>query len=400
MPKCDVILLQGPIGPFFRGLARELSRRGYRVVQVCCNGGDEWFAAHELPWLRFQGRRDDCAGWLNELLKITEATRVVLFGDERPLHVVARKVCDARRIAVWVVEEGYLRPHYLTFEQGGVNANSRLPRDPAEIGRWQPRELPPPRAYQWVMLRRIMNCIIYYTALAWHRRRYPHYRHHRRTRLVPEALIWVRACVRRYWYAISERRVLPLVRQHQGPRFLLPLQVHNDIQMTVHSDFASVAAVIVHVVRSFVQHAAANALLIIKHHPMDRGYTDYRQLVQRLRKQYALQMRLVYCHDQPLPTLLSLVDGVVTVNSTVGISALLHGVPVICLGRAHYDIPGLTHQEGLASFWTRPEKPNQQLFKRYHSLLREQSQLNASSASEHSSWDLLDRLPAWRAVTM
>ena len=40
MPECRTLLLQGPVGPFFRGLATELQRRGDWVRQVVFNGGD------------------------------------------------------------------------------------------------------------------------------------------------------------------------------------------------------------------------------------------------------------------------------------------------------------------------------------------------------------------------
>jgi capsular polysaccharide export protein len=36
--------------------------------------------------------------------------------------------------------------------------------------------------------------------------------------------------------------------------------------------------------------------------------------------------------------------GVVTVNSTAGLQALREGKPVVALGRALYDMPGLTFQ--------------------------------------------------------
>ena len=50
-------------------------------------------------------------------------------------------------------------------------------------------------------------------------------------------------------------------------------------------------------------------------------------------------------------------EGVVTVNSTVGLTALNAGKPVISLGSSIYDMPALTHQASLADFWTRPEPP-------------------------------------------
>ena len=58
-----------------------------------------------------------------------------------------------------------------------------------------------------------------------------------------------------------------------------------------------------------------------------------------------------YIHDLRLPRLLPQARGVVTINSTSGLSALYHGTPVKCLGKCLYDLPGLTHQGALDDFW-------------------------------------------------
>jgi capsular polysaccharide export protein len=44
----------------------------------------------------------------------------------------------------------------------------------------------------------------------------------------------------------------------------------------------------------------------------------------------------------------------VTVNSTLGLQALFHGVPVINLGRSFYDKPRITFQGSLDQFWEHP----------------------------------------------
>jgi capsular polysaccharide export protein len=44
---------------------------------------------------------------------------------------------------------------------------------------------------------------------------------------------------------------------------------------------------------------------------------------------------------------------VVTINSTVGLSALAQGRATKTLGRAFYDLPGLTHQARFIASGTR-----------------------------------------------
>ena len=50
--------------------------------------------------------------------------------------------------------------------------------------------------------------------------------------------------------------------------------------------------------------------------------------------------------------------GVVTINSTVGISAIMAGRAMLPLGRALYDIPGLAWQGGIDAFWQSAPPPD------------------------------------------
>src|SRR5205085_11035571 len=106
-----------------------------------------------------------------------------------------------------------------------------------------------------------------------------------------------------------------------------------------------------HVVTSFAARAPRDAALVIKHHPLDRGFHDYSRLIRGLREEFALDQRLLYIHDQHLPTLLESMRGAVVINSTAGLSALSHNAPVKVCGVAIYDIRGLTFQGSLDNFW-------------------------------------------------
>jgi capsular polysaccharide export protein len=60
---------------------------------------------------------------------------------------------------------------------------------------------------------------------------------------------------------------------------------------------------------------------------------------------------------------------VVTVNSTVGTEALARALPVITLGKAIYDIPGLTFQGELDDFWRGATPPDLSLFDAFRRVL-------------------------------
>jgi capsular polysaccharide export protein len=207
-----------------------------------------------------------------------------------------------------------------------------------------------------------------------------HYRHHRPLTL-REAFPWLRALWRKGYYAVTERGMQQrLATDLSGKYFLVPLQVHNDAQIAVHSSFATVVDFIRYVVDSFVAHAPAHMHLVIKHHPLDRGYNDYYQFVADLAKASGLTGRIHYLHDQHLPTLLRHARGVVVVNSTVGMSALYHKVPVKTCGQAIYDMQGLTCQVQLHDFWRNaPQyRPNPKLYQRFRAYLAGNCQINGS----------------------
>lgn len=387
------LLLQGPVGPFFQGLAQELRRRGDSVTQVVFNAGDAWFAKNDLV-VPFTGTAADWPAYLANLLTSLRIDRVFLFGDCRPLHVAAFPICKELRVPVYVVEEGYLRPAFVTIEEGGVNDHSPLPRDPAwYLARANDAAPPPQRSYRWTFARRIWICIGYYVAMALGRRRFPAYVHHRRSAIMPEMLAWLRSGWRHLRYRWSERRTLA---ELEGKRFfLVPLQVHNDSQITCHSDVLSIGCFLRTVVASFAANAPAGSELVIKHHPMDRGYRDYTTLIARLAERHGLADRVRYIHDVSLPGLLRRAQGVVLINSTVGISALIHGVPVLALGRALYRMPGLASDQPIDGFWTAPAPVDRRLVDAFRSVLLRRTQLNASTSSATSSWDLLDRMPGF-----
>jgi capsular polysaccharide export protein len=184
---------------------------------------------------------------------------------------------------------------------------------------------------------------------------FPRYRHHRPLSWF-EGLAWVRGAWRKYWYRWKNRPVVSrLTSQNHPPFFLVPLQVHNDAQIGVHSVFDTVEQFIRHTTLSFAAHAPGDTWLVFKHHPMDRPYTDYTRLIRNLRAETGLGERLVYVHDPHLPTLINHSTGLLTINSTTGMSAIHHGKPTLALGNAIYRIDGLTAATTLDQFWTRAQ---------------------------------------------
>ena len=149
------------------------------------------------------------------------------------------------------------------------------------------------------------------------------------------------------------------------------------MQVIQHSDFGSVEEFIDRVLISFAS-ADENTSIAFKHHPYDRGYKNYRALIARLAAEYGLSGRVYYIHDTDLPRLLQRAEGAVLINSTVGISSMYHHTPVKAMGKAIYDIPGLTHQGSLESFWQNPDKVDADKYTAYRDYLIAKTQLNGS----------------------
>ncbi len=359
-----VLLLQGPVGPFFGRFARELEAAGCEVWKINLNGGDAAYFRGPNA-IAFCGRLEEWRVFLERALRSLRIDRVYVFGDTRVYHRIAREVAHERGVRFFVFEEGYLRPDYITLEEDGVNGESRLPRDP-EFYRQQERRTLVPEPVGCLFGRAAWYATVYYVATALLHWRFPHYLHHRRMALVPESLAWVRSIFRKLQYRISDDALLDeLVNGWDKRFFLVPLQVHCDAQVVVHSPFRDVSEFIETVARSFARHAPRDRVLVFKHHPLDRAYRDYGLLMRRLAADLGLGDRLRYAHDLHLPTLFKHAEGVVAVNSTAGTSALYHGVPTKVLGEAVYDIPGLTSQAPLDAFWSQPGCVDRDLYCRF-----------------------------------
>jgi capsular polysaccharide export protein len=196
-----------------------------------------------------------------------------------------------------------------------------------------------------------------------------------------EALPWIRSVWRKQWYRWTERGVqAQLTTLWEQRFFLVPLQVCNDAQVTVHADFDNIRHFIETTLRSFAQHAPVETILVFKHHPLARGYRDYSALIRQLAKETGISQRVRYIHDQHLPTLFDHARGVVVINSTVGFSALHHGVPTKVCGKSLFARKGLTYQGTLDEFWhAAPEsRPDRDLYLRFRAHLVAETQLNGS----------------------
>ena len=373
----NALLLQGPVGPFFWRFAKDLETHGFTAYKINFNGGDA-FCYRGRNTIPYRGGLSEFAGFFETRLQQLAIERIYIFGDARPHHEIAIDVARQLGVRVFVFEEGYIRPDHVTLEEDGVNGRSNMPRDPdfylSQNFPLQPRPLHVSHSFLFITWR----AIVYYLAcfVAWWR--YPRYRHHRPLNIFTEGAKWIRSGFRKVYYRWTERHVLDLLANRYTKRyFLVPLQLYCDGQIR-YSRYNLVGDFIKEVVDSFDRYAPRDKLLIIKHHPLDRAYNDYSRCIRQLTDQYKLHGRLFYVHDLRIPTLLDHACGTVVINSTVGLSSILHRTPVIALDDAIYNFAGMTYQGELHRFWKDPTEVNERLNQSFRAYLASTNQINGS----------------------
>jgi len=376
----QVLLLQGSVGPFFKNLALDLQHIGATVHKINFNGGDWFFSSKNA--INFRGPFEEWPQFFTDFIEKHRIEIILLFGDCRKYHRIAHTIANTKGIDIGVFEEGYVRPDYITFEKFGVNGHSQIPRASAfyrslsEDEFFIPETTPIGSSFGYATWWAILY--YFYSALL-----YPlfrHYSHHRPLNLF-EGLYWIRSMWRKEWYRYKEAGIENnLIVTCKKQYFLVPLQISTDAQIVDHSDFASVEHFLEKVIGSFASHAPKETLLVIKHHPLDRGYNDYSTFIHTLANHHDITTRVHYIHDQHLPTLLERARGAVMINSTVGLSAIYHNCPLKVCGTAIYDLEGLTYQGTLEQFWdeSKMHECDRDLYNKFRGYVVNHKQINGN----------------------
>lgn len=370
------LFLQGPIGPFIGQIGSALKAAGHTVFRINFNGGDKavWPLKGALDYT------GDLAAWpeyLGARLAAWHITDIILFGDCRPLHRAAIELARHQGVAVHVLEEGYLRPGWITMEIGGVNGYSSMPHDPA----WylseahHVAELGTQRLAGDPFVLRAVFDVKYQVSVASRALRFRKYRTHKPWHPSSEyrAGFW-----RFFQKPAMKRRSATLAGAIVGsgsPFYVFPLQLDADSQLRYHSPFGGMTGAIQSVVASFARHAPPDALLAVTEHPLDQGVIDLRAEVEACAKAAGVMSRVHFLQCGTPQALIDACRGVIVVNSTLGLSALSEGRRVIALGRAIYALPGMTFQGGLDAFWNHHDAPDANLVAAFRRVIADRTQV-------------------------
>jgi capsular polysaccharide export protein len=379
------LFVSGPFGPFSARLAGRLRAEGARCDRVLLNGGDlfDWGLLHARPYF---GDSNGFAGWLRATVQRTGVTDLILFGDCHPYCADARALASGLGLRTHVLELGYFRPHWITLERDGVNANSSLPRSPEAVhaaARTMPDEAPATLRPFGVTV--VVRNVVYhlFSYLGWPI--FPLYRFPYSHSVVMQMVGHVRGLLAHSLLRGHRKRQLTRLVDTPGPLFLALLQRPGDSQLLRHSPFPTVAAFIEGLVASFARRAPAHARLLFKAHPLDHGLERCDAAVARAAAMEGVADRVFFTGSGDLNRLLDRSHGVITVNSTAGLAAIARDRPTITLGAAIYDMPGLTHQNGLDTFWTRPENPEPRLYQAFRRMVMARTQVNGAFESRQGA---------------
>jgi capsular polysaccharide export protein len=388
-----ILLLQGPHGPFFHRLGRMLARAGADVARVGFNRGDRAFWPDAATFIPYRGTQEDWPAAFAALIADRRITDIVLYGDTRPIHAQAVRIARDKGVTVHVFEEGYLRPHWVTYERGGSNGHSRLMtltlRDMQDALAQSDMDLPDAPA-RWGDMRQHMfwGALYHWFVLTgfWDFR---NFRPHRALTVGQEFLLYVRRILLMPFHR-WERMIATFRIRHGGfPYHLVLLQLEHDASFQMHSPFRTMTEFLELVIAGFARGAAPHHHLVFKAHPLEDGRVAVAGEIRRLAAQAGLTGRVHFVRGGKLAGLLNGARSAVTVNSTAGQQVLWRGLPLKTFGRAVYDKPEFVSAQPLHEFFAAPTRPDSRAYRDYRHYLLETSQVPGGFYASRGRRELL-----------
>jgi capsular polysaccharide export protein len=375
LPKRCFLFLQGPISPFFAEVATGLAARGHAIRRInLCLGDRLFWRGAPVRGEDYRGTPEAWPAFIAAYLDRHGVTDILLLGEQRAYHRAAIAAAHARGITVTVTDFGYFRPDWITLERDGMGGDSRFPRSAAAIHALA-EGLPPadlnPALRDDFPLQARWDVLYHLAAMTpWPFRHYrSHQLHHP---LATYAGIALRLLRRRAELAEGSR-ALDLAAPH--PFWVFAMQMETDFSIRAYSTYPDMDTPVAEVVRSFARHAPPEGRLIVKVHPLDPCLKRWGRRIPAIAAAAGVRGRVHVAHHGSLDDMLRAGRGLITVNSTVGLRALVLDCPAIALGRAVWDVPGLTFQGPLDRFWTEGQRPEPGLRDAFLSALQATTQL-------------------------
>lgn len=372
LDKRRILIVSAPFGPFSRHLATLLRQEGASVERMLFNAGDllDWGSKH-ARWFRAEP-----SAWAAELERIAPGyTDILLFGEGGPYNQAVIERIPALQASVWVLENGYFRPHWITLERNGVNARTNLPRGASGYAPPAPRE-PPFKRAGTILPHHVIRLSNYHLIQLPGRLLFPRFR---KPYTQPA---WLQ-CVGHIWRYLKLHLTPPArldteVIAARGPFMLACLQREGDVTLLRYSAYPDNEAFLAAVMDSFAAEAPAGLRLVIKNHPLDPGLIDQAAQARKMARDRGIADRVDFIDGGNLAALCRASQGLIVNNSTAALAATGFGTPVKVMGDAFFDFEGLTDQQPLDDFWAAPQAPDAELFARFREHVLHRTQINGS----------------------
>ncbi len=366
------LIVTAPFGPFASALAAVLESRGAEVARMIFNAGDA------VSWRRrgaivFKG---DAQAWASRLPDVAQGfTDVVLFGEGGPYNRAVVAAGEAMGVRIWVLENGYFRPDWITVERNGVNGSSALPRFAQGYPAPAPRLIEPTPVGK-ILPHHVVNISAYHLAQGLGGFLFPNYVNYYTASPLRQCLGHIRRYLALSLRSRADCDVAAIA--PRGPFFIACLQREGDAQLLRYSRYADNTAFLAAVISSFARHAQAGDRLVVKNHPLDPGLVDLQAVTRRLAVERGVEGRVDFIDGGNLAQLCRASRGMIVNNSSAALSALGFHTPVKVLGDAFFDFEGLTDQQDIDDFWRNPQAPDAALFHRFRAHVIAQSQVNGN----------------------
>jgi capsular polysaccharide export protein len=389
------LFLQGPHGPFFYQLSKEIVATGARVCKVGFNQGDRFFWPDKETYLAFTDAAETWESYVTDLIN-KGVTDLVVYGDTRPLHKSAIAIAKSHGVTVHCFEEGYIRPYWVTYERGGVNGHSRLMdmtvdqmRDALSFVDTKQPEAPA----RWGEMRQhILLGAIYHWHILFRNWRYKNYKTHRDTSVRHEFWLHFKRLMTRPVNAYRRWKATQRIKNNGFVYHLSLLQLGHDASIRSHSSFTNMPDFMQLCVESFAAGAPRHHHLVFKSHPLEDGRQSLRKVTEDLARKYGVEGRVHFVRGGKLAALLDHARSVVTINSTAAQQALWRGLPVKAIGESVYRKLEFTSEQPLTDFFADPRKPDLAAYRDYRQYLLATSQLTGGFYARKSRVRLIRRV--------
>ncbi len=372
------LFIGAPFGPFFSRLAREIEAAGGVVYRTVCEGG-EYIETPAHCRVIYRRRDGDWKRFIRSVVRRKNIDAIITFNDTLPRNRGALEVAEEFALHSFVLENGYLRPHWVTLERDGVNGFSRLPRDPNVYLETQKNSPEPAvdHAFPAGLRPHVVHTITHFAAAIAFKPVLGFDAKYYGESVYRQALGYTREYLWRLTHDESGVLARALSLADAGRKlFLALLQKPGDAQLVVHSRHGGNAAFVEELISSFAVDAPPDAILIVKQHPLDYGVERTPERVAALVARHNLGDRVLFLRKTSIDKIMARAHAVVTINSTAGLAAIIEQKPVHCVGRAFYNIPGLTSVGPLSQFWREATPPSADLVRGFVKFLKKTSQFN------------------------